>query len=161
MRPALLFAVVVLLSLSSGIADENQEVSSLSEIYGLRKEVILSDGTRVDLVSEDHAIEVDWSQKWAEAVGQSLHYGYRMGKTPGIILIKKKETDEHLHEAYLNRCKLSCGRLGIMLWTKNEGSDDVKLVYPSNPFDETRIAPIDGADTEGHDGPIGESEQED
>jgi len=43
----------------------------------------LHDGTRVDILTATHAIEADWSHKWAEAVGQSLYYSLITGKKPG------------------------------------------------------------------------------
>src|SRR5690349_16182101 len=32
------------------------------------------DDTRTDCISDTHAIEVDFSDKWAESIGQALHY---------------------------------------------------------------------------------------
>ena len=42
----------------------------------------LPDRTRVDCLLEDYAVEYDFGRKWAEAIGQSLHYG-RMSATRG------------------------------------------------------------------------------
>jgi hypothetical protein len=42
---------------------------------GLINEFFNPDGTRTDCISPTHAIEVEFSHKWAEAVGQALHYG--------------------------------------------------------------------------------------
>ena len=50
-------------------------------------EFVLSDRTRVDCLTEDHAIEYDFGKKWAEAIGQSLHYAMHTGKRAGIVLI--------------------------------------------------------------------------
>ena len=47
----------------------------------------LDDGTRVDCLTETHAIEFDFAPKWAESIGQSLYYGAKTDKTPGIVLI--------------------------------------------------------------------------
>jgi len=47
----------------------------------------LSDRTRVDCLTDSHAIEYDFSHKWAEAIGQSLHYSLMTGKRAGIVLI--------------------------------------------------------------------------
>ncbi|MDG1326603.1 MAG: hypothetical protein P8P49_12630 [Opitutales bacterium] len=58
-----------------------------------KQEVVMSDGTRCDLVTETHAIEVDFARKWAEAIGQSLNYGRMTGKTAGIVLIIEKDGD--------------------------------------------------------------------
>ena len=37
-------------------------------------EVVMKDGTRCDILTSTHAIEVDFAKKWAEAIGQSLNY---------------------------------------------------------------------------------------
>ena len=47
----------------------------------------LDDGTRVDCLTETHAIEFDFAPKWAESIGQSLYYGAKTDKTPGIVII--------------------------------------------------------------------------
>ncbi len=47
----------------------------------------LPDKTRVDCLTGTHAIEFDFADKWAESIGQSLHYGLMTGKRAGIMLI--------------------------------------------------------------------------
>ena len=56
-------------------------------------EVRLPDGTRCDCLTETHAIEFDFGNKWAEAIGQSLYYSLQTGKKAGIVLILEKEKD--------------------------------------------------------------------
>ncbi len=56
-------------------------------------EFILPDRTRVDCLTDKYAIEFDFASKWAEAVGQSLHYAYRTGRLPAIYLILESKTD--------------------------------------------------------------------
>ena len=46
-----------------------------------------SDKTRVDCLTATHAVEFDFSNKWAESVGQALHYGVMTGKKPMVVLI--------------------------------------------------------------------------
>ena len=58
-----------------------------------RTEVILSDNTRCDCVTTSHAIEFDFAYKWAEAIGQSLHYALKTGMRAGIVLIVEDSTD--------------------------------------------------------------------
>jgi len=50
-------------------------------------EFVLPDRTRVDCLTDKHAIEYDFGKKWAEAIGQSLHYAMHTGKRAGIVLI--------------------------------------------------------------------------
>ena len=46
-----------------------------------------SDYTRVDCLTKKHAVEFDFANKWAESIGQALHYGLMTGKKPMVILI--------------------------------------------------------------------------
>ena len=50
-------------------------------------EVVLPDGTRCDCVTDTHAIEFDFGNNWAEAIGQSAYYALQTGKKAGIVLI--------------------------------------------------------------------------
>lgn len=74
-----------------------------------QSEVILSDNTRCDCLTSTHAIEFDFGSKWAEAIGQSLHYASRTGKRAGIVLILEQNSDlkyfVRLNET-INRFKL-------------------------------------------------------
>lgn len=46
-----------------------------------------SDFTRVDCLTKKHAVEFDFANKWAESIGQALHYGLMTGKKPMVVLI--------------------------------------------------------------------------
>jgi hypothetical protein len=56
-------------------------------------EVVLPDGTRCDCVTDTHAIEFDFGNGWAEAVGQSAYYAIQTGKKAGIVLILETMKD--------------------------------------------------------------------
>jgi len=58
-----------------------------------KTEVVLSDRTRVDCLTDKYAIEFDFGKKWAEAIGQSLGYSIETLKQPGIVLILEKPKD--------------------------------------------------------------------
>ena len=57
---------------------------------GGQKEKIMPDQTRCDCLTETHAVEFDFGKKWAEAIGQSLHYSKQTGKRAGVVLILEK-----------------------------------------------------------------------
>ena len=78
-----------------------------------KMEYVLPDFTRVDCLTEDHAIEFDFANKWAESIGQALHYGMMTGKKPGIVLIIEKPKQF----VYYNRIVPLCEKYGITLWT--------------------------------------------
>lgn len=46
-----------------------------------------SDKTRVDCLTKTHAVEFDFANKWAESIGQALHYQVMTGKRAKIVLI--------------------------------------------------------------------------
>ena len=54
----------------------------------------MPDGTRCYILTDTHAIEVDFADKWAEAIGQSLNYAMQTGKKAGIVLVLKDKGDE-------------------------------------------------------------------
>lgn len=57
-------------------------------------EVRLPDQTRVDCLTDEYAIEIDFANKWKQAIGQSLHYALVTGKKPAIALIVRQPSDQ-------------------------------------------------------------------
>lgn len=56
----------------------------------------LKDGRRIDCLTDQYAIEIEFVRKWPEAIGQSLNYSMLTGKKAGIVLILKT-AEEHSH----------------------------------------------------------------
>lgn len=78
-----------------------------------KTEVILQDGTRIDCLTNDYAIEFDFANKWAESIGQALYYANCTNKKPGVVLIMEKpQTDLR----YLNRLKSVASKYDIKIW---------------------------------------------
>ena len=77
----------------------------------------LPDHTRVDCLTTNYAVEFDFAKKWAEAVGQSIHYGQMTGKKPAIVLILEQPNDF----VYYNRLKRICAEHGITLRGYTDG----------------------------------------
>lgn len=82
-----------------------------SRFYGV-SEVKLPDKTRVDCVTKHYAIEFDFADKWAEGLGQSLHYARMTGKTPAVVLIIEDPADF----VYYKRLKPLAKQTGVKLW---------------------------------------------
>lgn len=74
----------------------------------------LPDKTRVDCLTHTHAIEFDFSNKWAEAIGQSLHYANVTNKRAGIYLIMLGKRSV-LHNSIL-RQTIKAFKLPIDVW---------------------------------------------
>ena len=82
---------------------------------GGKMEVRMGDGTRCDIVTDTHAIEVEWDHKWAEGIGQSLWYSFQTNKKAGIVLILKNGKDrKHLMRL---RSLIENKKLDIRVWT--------------------------------------------
>ena len=91
-----LFSLCLLSCVPSASETEARYARKVQETHGGELKVRLSDGTRVDLLTETHAFKVEKSHDWKEAVGQSLHYASLTGKKAGIILVMEKRT-AHRH----------------------------------------------------------------
>jgi hypothetical protein len=97
--PAVLLLLAAILLFVPGAAahgepafsTEDGFVGHLQRQLGGEREVTLPDRTRVDLLTPDYAIEVDRARKWAQAVGQSLHYARMTDRRPAIVLLSRAE----------------------------------------------------------------------
>ena len=87
-----------------------------------RTEVKLIDNTRIDCLTKTHAIEFDFASKWAEAIGQSLHYSHMSSKKPGIVLIIEQSGDYK----YFNKIKPLCEKHQITLWEMTPPKESFK-----------------------------------
>ena len=113
--------VLSLLLVSCGSPKKSNEKWYQERWCALQKgesEVRLEDKTRCDCLTNDYAIEVDFSRKWAEAVGQSLHYAKMTGKQAGILLIVESSKDSR----YYKRLEGLIGyhQLPIKVWQTNK-----------------------------------------
>jgi hypothetical protein len=76
-------------------------------------EVRLLDATRVDCLTDEYAIEVEFAHKWAESVGQSLYYAQQTGKKPGVALIIANKEQE---QAFYTRLMIIADKYNIRVW---------------------------------------------
>lgn len=82
-----------------------------------KQEYELDDKTRVDCLTKTHAIEFDFANKVYEGIGQSLYYGIKTKKKPGIVLIVENPKKE---QKYINRMKRVARKKGIDCWIMYE-----------------------------------------
>ncbi|MCQ2753574.1 MAG: hypothetical protein MJ231_00835 [bacterium] len=66
------------------------------------EEYVNSDYTRVDCLTDVHAVEFDFANKWAESIGQAEHYAKMTGKKGMVVLILENPEAEMI---YFNRIK--------------------------------------------------------
>lgn len=95
-----LFIVLMLFAVAAQATSEREYQEK--HCTGLMEQV-LPDRTRIDCETFNYAIEYDFAKKWAESIGQSLHYGRMTGKLPGIVLITETVKDcKHVKKAQDN-----------------------------------------------------------
>lgn len=84
-----LFLSLMLLAYSAVVSAkyESDYQKTYCDSVGGRMEVVLPNNTRVDCLTEERAIEVDYEHKWAESIGQALHYAMWTGTKATVLLI--------------------------------------------------------------------------
>ena len=70
---------------------EHYYLDQWCEDYDGKTEVIISAWSKCDCLTDSHAVEVSFADKWHEAIGKALHNGLQTGKEPGIALIIEKQ----------------------------------------------------------------------
>ncbi|WP_316347638.1 hypothetical protein [Desulfuromonas acetoxidans] len=115
MKTWIIVLLIVLPSIVSAahLRYEREYQAQWCSAVGGETEYRLQDGTRVDCLTDDYAIEFDFASKWAESIGQSLYYGICTERLPGVVLILEKESDSR----YLPRIKAVANLHGIKVWT--------------------------------------------
>jgi hypothetical protein len=83
-----ILAALVLISMAGTVRAQSESYYRKLFCAGMRTEMMLPSGARADCVSATHAIEVDFSTKWGEAIGQSLNYAREMKLVPGNLICK-------------------------------------------------------------------------
>jgi len=81
------YKLTLLLFTWSLTAQAQPEAQYVLETCQGQVEYRLPDNTRVDCLTEEYAIEYDFSRKWAEAIGQALHYSLMTDRKAGVVLI--------------------------------------------------------------------------
>lgn len=74
----------------------------------------LDDKTRVDCLTNNLAVEVDFANKWAECIGQALYYGIKTNKQPSCLLIMENGEKDL---KYLKRLKCTAEHKKIKTFT--------------------------------------------
>ena len=94
-------------AMGGGLRTERDYQLKCNEIFQGLVEHRLSDNTRVDILTDDLAIEVDFAKKWYEAIGQATHYARLTKKKPAILLIVREADDEKYVKAAIEAGKIT------------------------------------------------------
>lgn len=73
-------------------ASENDVNVAWCASMGGESEFRTKDGTYVDCLTNELAIEAEYDYNWKEAIGQSLHYAESTNRTAGILFIKRAKS---------------------------------------------------------------------
>ena len=100
MRKGIIFILLAASILFAGCSDKKKhnekyyQTQLCNELGGVMEQSLL-DRTRIDCLTDEYAIEVDFSKKWAEAVGQSLYYAEMTGKKPAVgFIVGESKTEK-------------------------------------------------------------------
>ncbi len=87
-----------------------------TEFIGYDTKARLWDRTRPDLLGPDCVIEVDWSYKWKEGVGQACFYGIQTNRKPALLLLFKDGINSEKERLRGYRAKLACVAADVDLY---------------------------------------------
>lgn len=98
---------------------------------------------RVDILTDNNAIEVDYVRNYLQGIDQVLQYSTETGRKPGIALIIDGPEDSFQS---LIQAKLLCNKQNIKFWLVNEYVSVSELisrkrliVQPSQPSENTTL----------------------
>ncbi len=123
MKKQILFLMLIMIAIFAGCSQTKKhkekyyQTKLCTQLGGVMEQCLL-DRTRVDCLTDEYAIEVDFSKKWAESIGQSLYYAEMTGKKPavGIILKDSKKAKRHL-----KRLELLANKYDIKIFKIKQG----------------------------------------
>lgn len=82
-------------------------------------EVTLPNRTRCDCLTDTYAVEVEFAEKWAEGIGQSLNYALQAQKRAGIVFIMESPKEEKYWDHL--KAVITHYRLPIHVWIIGTG----------------------------------------
>jgi len=116
----ILLAVTIIFSGCSKAKKHNEkyyQTQLCNELNGVMEQSLL-DRTRVDCLTDEYAIEVDFAKKWAESIGQSLYYAEMTGKKPAVGFIVR---DNKKDRRYLKRLEVLTKKYQIKIFKIHRG----------------------------------------
>lgn len=96
-----------------------REISA--RLTGSETEYRLHNGTRVDLMCGEWAIESDYPAKWAECYGQAKYYSVITGRKPVMLFLV---SDLQAESKYLDRAFVLSAAGGVEVWCYDLKSRD-------------------------------------
>lgn len=135
--------IVLLLGLYNSLNAQTYEKDYqqlIQQQMGGQVEVAVPSG-RIDLLTEEYAIEIEFANKWKQSIGQALWYGLQTTKTPGIILIKRDGSADNKYVVQLGSTLSYAGLNNIRVWV---WPDDFSVVERKLPQTRQLTTPPGG-----------------
>jgi hypothetical protein len=63
------------------------------------QEYTLKNKVRVDCLTNEYAIEMDWARKWYEGLTQAMYYAMKTNKKAKLVLIRDKNDQKYIDRA--------------------------------------------------------------
>lgn len=76
------------------------------------------DGSRVDVLTDTTAYEVEWPEKWAQSIGQAVFYRAATNRKGGVVLLMGRQPKK-VELVYYLRCLTACRECGLELLVEN------------------------------------------
>lgn len=123
---------------------ENDYTQLLAKELGGQTEVSLHHARGyVDILTKHYAIEVEFANKWKNAIGQSLWYAQNMNRKAGIILVIKPNQKRYYIQQIYSTLQHSGLSDKIKIWIypddfQSRISDNATSLYRINIHSNTR-----------------------
>lgn len=111
----MIFFVLLAVAVSQDRGETYYSALLAKRING-QAEYHLFDGSRIDIFTDQYAIEVDWagkSLKWAEAIGQASYYARLTGRKPGIVLLTEERRPTDAERVNCLKCLVAAGDIRV------------------------------------------------
>jgi len=105
------FLFIGCLSATKKLNERYYQINLCNKFDG-KTEYVLKDRTRVDCLTDEYAIEVDFAKKWAESIGQSLYYAHMTNKKPAVGIIIDTQKDKR----YFDRLNVMAKKYNITIF---------------------------------------------
>ena len=83
--------IIIILSIKS-YSDERDINKAWCFDFGGNDQFRTKDGTYVDCLTDEYAIEAEYDNKWKEGIGQALHYAESTNRKAAILFIKRAKS---------------------------------------------------------------------
>lgn len=123
----IIFAVSIPLAIAQQAEYQRPQEAELSKHWcdeaGGISEYRLPDNTRVDCLLDEYAVEMDWSHKWAECIGQAQYYGVMSNRRPACVLIKKSSVSGSIFKQHNRRASVAANKYTLILCISERGTE--------------------------------------